>query len=79
MVNLAALVNVNEHTLYCPTATAHQFASWSGLTPDQVITHLSLGNLPVRPMGKLRLVDVAELYNRCLVAAGLHPPTSISE
>ncbi|BFM20479.1 hypothetical protein [Gilvimarinus japonicus] len=78
MINVAALVNVNEHTLYCPTATAAQFASWCGLTTEQVISQLSEGNLPVRPMGKLRLVDVAELYNRCLIAAGLNPPNSIS-
>ena len=79
MINLAALINVNEHTLYCPTATATQFATWCGLTPEQVISQLSQGNLPVRPMGKLRLVDVAELYNQCLIAGGLLPPKALCE
>lgn len=79
MINLAALINVNEHTLYCPTATAAQFATWCGLTPEQVISQLSQGNLPLRRMGKLRLVDVAELYNQCLIAGGLIPPTDIEK
>lgn len=71
LLNVAAMVNVAAHVLYCPTATAEQFALWSGLTTDQVALQLSEKRLPVKEVGKLRLVDIVALYDQCLAAAGL--------
>lgn len=76
MINVAGIVNFPAHILYVPTATAEQFGAWCGLTADQVSYQLSERTLPVKHMGRLRLVDVAELYNRCLEAAGLPTPNA---
>lgn len=71
LVNIAKLL-VSEKmyeglsVISTPTMTAEQFALHSGLTQGQVETQLTLHHLPRREVGRLVLVDVAELYRICL-------------
>jgi hypothetical protein len=53
-------------TITCPAMAGQLFADLSGLTHRQVETQLGEKNLPRREVGRLVLVDVAELYRQCL-------------
>lgn len=75
LVNIAKLAWDASHMpidnmalLACPTITADQFALYSGLRPEQVKAQLDCKNLPRHEVGRLVLVDVAELTRQCLVS-----------
>jgi hypothetical protein len=74
LVNLAALGWDDYQLIPSPALTATKFADASGLRVDQVETQLSLNSdgtshLPRTKIGRLVLVDVGELYRRCLAKA----------
>ena len=68
LVNVARLSTHLDGAAYilCPTMTAQRFAMLSGLTKGQVETQISEANIPSKRVGRLVLVDVSELYRRCL-------------
>ncbi|MCO1336413.1 hypothetical protein MO867_18935 [Microbulbifer sp. OS29] len=66
MVNVALLTWSEIHLVPCPIMTKDAFAKASGLREQQVESQLDKGNLPRRDVGRLALVDVAELVRQCM-------------
>lgn len=73
MINLAKLtLTQNAHlkqiVISTPVMTAEEFGRHIGLDKLQVMHQLEQGNLPRRQVGRLVLVDIAELTKMCLYA-----------
>ena len=76
MINLAKLAwdgFVHDGLLFvpCPTMTAKEFSKACGLNEGQVDTQLDKPEtgLPRCNIGRLKMVDVAEFYRRCLAGS----------
>ncbi|MFS1525792.1 hypothetical protein ACL7TT_17050 [Microbulbifer sp. 2304DJ12-6] len=65
LVNVALLTWRELHLVPSPIMTKDAFARASGLREQQVQAQLDRGNLPHRYIGRLVLVDVAELVRQC--------------
>ncbi|WP_444894936.1 hypothetical protein [Microbulbifer sp. SSSA005] len=66
LVNVALLTWNEIHLIPCPIMTKDAFAKATGLREQQVESQLDRGNLPRRDVGRLALVDVAELVRQCM-------------
>lgn len=66
LVNSAKLLDAESSVLTVPVMTFERFAEASGLREQQVISQAENNNLPTQYIGRLRLVDIAELTKRCL-------------
>jgi len=69
LVNVAALTWPDLELHPCPLMTKDAFAKASGLREQQVVSQIDRGNLPVRKIGRLSLVDVSALVKRCIAEA----------
>ncbi|NRB42434.1 MAG: hypothetical protein HRU20_28855 [Pseudomonadales bacterium] len=66
MVNVTWYIPEDKHVLLCPVMTKAYFAIACGLKEHQVETQIIEGNLPSQRIGRLVMVDIAELTKRCL-------------
>lgn len=73
LINVARLTICDSQCLMAslistPVMTPEEFGRHVGLDKGRIITQLELGNLPRKNVGRLLLVDVAELTRMCLQA-----------
>lgn len=66
LVNTVKLLQDNADVSTIPLMTFERFAEASGLREQQVESQAQNNNLDTRYVGRLRLVDVAELTRKCL-------------
>lgn len=63
------LVNLLQHAPdaqpACSIMTPQKFALETGLKDSQVITQIDEKNLPVRYVGRLRMIDMVEIFAIC--------------
>ncbi|MFC6633567.1 hypothetical protein [Microbulbifer taiwanensis] len=69
LVNVALLTWRELELAPCPVMTKDAFAKASGLRERQVKVQIERGNLPGKTIGRLSLVDVSELVQRCISQA----------
>ncbi|WP_299594300.1 hypothetical protein [uncultured Microbulbifer sp.] len=66
LVNIAVLAWPELDLVPCPMMTKDAFAKVSGMRERQVESQIDRGNLPVKKLGRLSVVDMSELVKRCL-------------
>lgn len=69
LVNVVLLTWPELELAACPVMTKDAFAKASGLRERQVKVQIERGNLPSKAIGRLSLVDVSELVQRCISEA----------